>query len=245
MNLHDHLHLHWSRGGGPLPGFSCALLHQAQGRGRPPCSRASDARHTMASHRMKGQIEGEPVESRRVLARFHIARAITAHSLAEKRSSHQKRNVSRETTSPRRQSGNRRWESRSRQRGPQPEARGERTSAGRSKTTEAPRRRRPQSGLLSYWGKSRVPTHRPDEAKADLPGLRDFKRGSGRPSSDDGERLTEGWDDPGNSNPVTGTRAMRSARAKTCRIPGTSQPYRSRAPHNHLCDEELAAARPL
>ena len=29
-----------------------------------------------------------------------------------------------------------------------------------------------------------------------------------------------GWDGPGNSNPVTGTRATRSARAKTCRIPG-------------------------
>jgi hypothetical protein len=33
-------------------------------------------------------------------------------------------------------------------------------------------------------------------------------------------RSGEGWDGPGNSNPVTGTRATRSARAKTCRIPG-------------------------
>ena len=30
----------------------------------------------------------------------------------------------------------------------------------------------------------------------------------------------EGWDGPGNSNPVTGTRVTRNARAKTCRIPG-------------------------
>ena len=28
-NLHDHLHLHWTRGAGPLPKFARAAVHQA------------------------------------------------------------------------------------------------------------------------------------------------------------------------------------------------------------------------
>ena len=61
-------------------------------------------------------------------------------------------------------------------------------------------------------------SHRP----ALWPRSRDSKRGSDHPSSEQVRGEVGGGLEmlPGNSNPVTGTRATRSARAKTCRVPG-------------------------
>ena len=75
--------------------------------------------------------------------------------------------------------------------------------------------------------------HRPNGERPDpsmwLQGLRGdsdpliegFQKGEWEPIIRVGQRrLGEEWDSPGNSNPVTGTRVTRNARAKTCRIPG-------------------------